>query len=291
MKDTRSTSSKNPSNSRADINEELKGDLKNEIPPINQLNSHRAKYLLEAERIKNEIGDLEQIRLTLGLSQRRACQLLLVDPSAWTRWNKTGAPPHIYQALKWLIELKKIDPNAGAPRNIESRLDLVQASTFEKIKDMEGQLSSIERMVSASSILTPQESSTSDFSYAIENAVLKVEQRLQGKIAVLTATIEKLQNSKRRVQAKSKAKLKSKRKIKVKDKVMAKKKVKSKVKSMTMGKAKTKKIVKSKAKSKVTPKTKATLKIKRKLKLKPKKAASESVNSRGHAKVKRRKHK
>src|ERR1043165_4919208 len=99
--------------------------------------SIRTKYLEEKERIKSEIGDLEQIRITLGLSQRKICQLLLVDPSAWTRWNKTGAPPHIFQALKWLIELKKFNPEATTPSNISNRVDFIQSTTQAKIRALE----------------------------------------------------------------------------------------------------------------------------------------------------------
>ncbi len=68
--------------------------------------SHRIKYEAEVEVIRRQIGDLEQIRLNLGLSRRKICQLLLVDPSAWTRWSRSHtAPPHIYRALQWYMSL------------------------------------------------------------------------------------------------------------------------------------------------------------------------------------------
>lgn len=37
------------------------------------------------------------------------CQLLLVDPSAWTRWtrNEEKTPPHIYRALEWFLALNE----------------------------------------------------------------------------------------------------------------------------------------------------------------------------------------
>lgn len=67
--------------------------------------SLRMRYEAEAEVIKRQIGDLEKIRTNLGLSARKICQLLMVDPSAWNRWTKQGesAPPHIYRALQWFF--------------------------------------------------------------------------------------------------------------------------------------------------------------------------------------------
>lgn len=196
------------------------------------LSTPRDQYLLEAERIKNEIGDLDQIRMTLGLSQRRACQLLLVDPSAWTRWNKTGAPPHIYQALKWLIELQKLNPEVATPRNFASRIDLIQSSTQAKIKELEGQLGTIERIVAAGATITPS-AAHSPNDYAIENAVLQIEERFERQIADLTATIEKLMQQKQKT-AKTKVKVKAKARDKARDKAKpksknAKKKTKSKL--------------------------------------------------------------
>jgi hypothetical protein len=66
--------------------------------------ANRFLYEAEVEVIKREIGDLESIRKSLGFSQRKICQLLMVDPSAWTRWMKGDRiPPHIYRALSWYL--------------------------------------------------------------------------------------------------------------------------------------------------------------------------------------------
>lgn len=72
----------------------------------------RIKYEAEASIIKKKIGDLEGIRKQLGLSQRKMCQLLMVDPSAWSRWTKGGGqvPPHIYRALQWYFALIEKSP-------------------------------------------------------------------------------------------------------------------------------------------------------------------------------------
>lgn len=74
--------------------------------------SLRIKYEAEVKSIKKTCGDLETIRRSLGLSKRKMAQLLLVDPSAWTRWTskKGEAPPHIYRALQWFLLLQEKHP-------------------------------------------------------------------------------------------------------------------------------------------------------------------------------------
>ncbi len=74
--------------------------------------SLRMKYEAEVSNIKKTHGDLEGIRRKLGLSKRKVAQLLLVDPSAWTRWTKKKgeAPPHIYRALQWYLLLQDKHP-------------------------------------------------------------------------------------------------------------------------------------------------------------------------------------
>jgi hypothetical protein len=72
--------------------------------------SQRLKYEAETKVLRRKMGNLEQIRIGLALSQRKICQLLLVDPSAWTRWIKLehdgfSAPPHIYRALSWYLAM------------------------------------------------------------------------------------------------------------------------------------------------------------------------------------------
>lgn len=115
----------------------------------------RQQYLLEKDRIISEIGSLKDIPARLGLSQRRLCRLLLVDPSAWTRWNKTGAPPHIYQALRWLMELQKQNPTITGPIDFSERLDRVQNNTQSKIAALELTIARLELKLSQM-----QESST-----------------------------------------------------------------------------------------------------------------------------------
>lgn len=69
--------------------------------------SLRMHYEAQVAVIQKQMGNLEDVRLRLGLSQRKMAQLLLVDPSTWTRWTKQGdlAPPHIWRALQWYLAL------------------------------------------------------------------------------------------------------------------------------------------------------------------------------------------
>jgi transcriptional regulator with XRE-family HTH domain len=69
----------------------------------------RMQYAAETKIFLNQYGGLENIRQKLGFSRRKMCQLLLVDPSAWTRWMKdeSKVPPHIYRALEWFLALNE----------------------------------------------------------------------------------------------------------------------------------------------------------------------------------------
>ncbi len=72
----------------------------------------RMGYEAEVALIKKKIGSIDDVRGKLGLSKRKMCQLLLVDPSAWTRWGKTPQqiPPHIYRSLQWYLALTDQKP-------------------------------------------------------------------------------------------------------------------------------------------------------------------------------------
>lgn len=84
----------------------LKGEFEGLLKAKTSL---RLNYEAQVEVIRRQIGGLEGARLKLGLSQRKISQLLLVDPSAWTRWVKDGekAPPHIFRALQWYLSLQE----------------------------------------------------------------------------------------------------------------------------------------------------------------------------------------
>ena len=75
--------------------------------------SLRLRYESEARVILRQLGGMEGVRKTLGLSQRKISQLLLVDPSAWSRWVKdeSKTPPHVIRALQWYLQLEQKDPS------------------------------------------------------------------------------------------------------------------------------------------------------------------------------------
>lgn len=108
--------------------------------------SLRMKYEAEVEVIKKTQGDLEKIRRTLGLSKRKMAQLLLVDPSAWTRWtSKNGeAPPHIYRALQWYLILQDKHPelkssvwlnSVARPQMSEHEIENIKKVVLQKAQD------------------------------------------------------------------------------------------------------------------------------------------------------------
>lgn len=104
--------------------------------------ANRLKYEAEIRVIRAKIGGLEEIRSRLGLSRRKICQLLLVDPSAWTRWTSPEgeAPPHIYRALEWYLMLTEKDARALMPIGSWS------STAFEqRFQSLENQLAKLNR--------------------------------------------------------------------------------------------------------------------------------------------------
>ncbi|MEZ4872529.1 MAG: hypothetical protein R2827_09870 [Bdellovibrionales bacterium] len=77
--------------------------------------------MAEVEVIKRNV-ETEAIRRELGLSRRKISQLLMVDPSAWTRWSRDdNAPPHIYRSLQWYLSLIDKHPE-WHPQNSFNRI-------------------------------------------------------------------------------------------------------------------------------------------------------------------------
>ncbi|MCJ8278090.1 MAG: hypothetical protein MJK18_14710 [Bdellovibrionales bacterium] len=95
-----------------DPNSDLKNEEILEDPKPKSKTSLRMKYEAEVQAFTKRQGNLEDIRRELGLSKRKMAQLLLVDPSAWTRWtkNEASAPPHVYRALEWYMLLQEKHP-------------------------------------------------------------------------------------------------------------------------------------------------------------------------------------
>lgn len=98
--------------------------------------SVRMHYEAQVEVIRKQLGDLEKIRETLGLSQRKICQLLMVDPSAWTRWTKRNEnpPPHIYRALQWYMILQEKLPGLTPQYFVGKDPEILHQSALRKIE-------------------------------------------------------------------------------------------------------------------------------------------------------------
>jgi hypothetical protein len=95
-----------------DLSQSQSGNLKPTGDYRGSKSSLRMKYEAEVNVIKKTHGGLEDIRRQLGLPKRKMAQLLMVDPSAWTRWTSShnGAPPHIYRALQWYLIIQDKHP-------------------------------------------------------------------------------------------------------------------------------------------------------------------------------------
>jgi hypothetical protein len=109
--------------------------------------SNRMRYDAEVQFLIRQNGTLETVRQRLGLSKRKICQLLLVDPSAWTRWTSPqgSAPPHIYRALDWYLAMMEKDPEY---RRLATRF----TAWLNQEKAYEGRLASLEGLLARKSI-------------------------------------------------------------------------------------------------------------------------------------------
>jgi len=98
--------------------------------------SVRIHYEAQVQVIRKQLGDLEKIRENLGLSQRKICQLLMVDPSAWTRWTKRSEnpPPHIYRALQWYMILQEKLPGLTPQYFVGKDPEILHQSALRKIE-------------------------------------------------------------------------------------------------------------------------------------------------------------
>lgn len=99
---------------------------------VRSKSAQRMNYEAQVEVIKGQIGGLDEIRTRMGLSQRKMAQLLLVDPSAWTRWtsNEGQIPPHIWRSLQWYLGLQEKIPGltpqyflGGDSKQLQARIE------------------------------------------------------------------------------------------------------------------------------------------------------------------------
>ncbi len=95
--------------------------------------SLRMKYEAQSLVIQAQIGGLEGALQRLGLSQRALAQLLLVDPSAVTRWMRQpqSVPPSVYRALQWYLALQEKIPGL-TPQYFVGRDGRAETHSLEK---------------------------------------------------------------------------------------------------------------------------------------------------------------
>lgn len=113
--------------------------------------SSRIFYEAQVSVIRKQLGNLEKIRTDLGLSQRKICQLLMVDPSAWTRWNRDGegAPPHIWRALQWYMTLQEKIPGLTPQYFIGKDPQVLHEKALLKINEEKGAREALELEIRA----------------------------------------------------------------------------------------------------------------------------------------------
>ena len=108
------------------------------------------------------MGSLEDIRKTLHLSRRKMCQMMLVDPTSWTRRTRdeSKVPQHILKALQWNMLLVEKYPSLHPQHKIGMQNDLPRQESDglsarqleqmnqqkrvleQKVQDLEGHLQS-----------------------------------------------------------------------------------------------------------------------------------------------------
>lgn len=116
------------------------GFIEDDLGPRSKT-SLRMHYEAQVSVIQKQIGNLEEIRGNLGLSQRKISQLLLVDPSSWTRWVKHGdeAPPHIWRALQWYLALREKIPGLTPNYFLGSNPQILHQKALQEL-DLERQI-------------------------------------------------------------------------------------------------------------------------------------------------------
>jgi transcriptional regulator with XRE-family HTH domain len=107
--------------------------------------SHRMHYEAQVEVIKKQVGDLETVRSQLGLTQRKMAQLLMVDPSAWTRWTRQNdqAPPHIFRALQWYMTLQEKIPGLTPQYFIGKDPEVLNRAVIQRLEGLEARNSEL----------------------------------------------------------------------------------------------------------------------------------------------------
>jgi transcriptional regulator with XRE-family HTH domain len=122
----------------------------------------RMKYEAESRVFLGKFGGLENIRQNLGFSQRKISQLLMVDPSAWSRWVKDPEkiPPHVCRSLEWLLQLEGKNPELvrvlSAGLMSSGRDNKAHEVLVHRIQQLEGEIESLKtkKLTEISKVMT-----------------------------------------------------------------------------------------------------------------------------------------
>lgn len=149
--------------------------------------SLRIQYEAQVRVIRSQIGDLEAVRLQLGLSQRKIAQLLMVDPSAWTRWTKQGdeAPPSVWRSLQWYMAVKDKIPGLTPQYFIGSSPQVLHEKTLRLFE------SEKEKNQESLEVLRAKVEKTLENNKSLEAQVQKLEKDLNfhKKLAIVSAAL------------------------------------------------------------------------------------------------------
>lgn len=177
------------------VPQEMTANIVENTPSARARSSLRQRYEAEARVIERRIGGLEKAREMLGLSQRKMAQLLLVDPSAWTRWthvDQGGAPPHVWRALGWFLALQDKYPALDATfwlqgvvrtadgDRISQNADEIRSARLHtrsleiKIQDLSREIANLQQQVPSISeeVVTPEKKKEQAETRAIANFFL-----------------------------------------------------------------------------------------------------------------------
>ncbi len=101
-------------------------------------------FVLRRQNFHERYGSLEDVRQRLQISKKKMCEILMVNASAWGRWNSAGkAPPnHVYVTLELLLRSqflarpeKSIQPNYAVKDIGPSEHELVLGQELGKLKE------------------------------------------------------------------------------------------------------------------------------------------------------------
>jgi transcriptional regulator with XRE-family HTH domain len=122
-----------------DFQEDIK---ETRIEGLKSKTSLRMLYEAKSNLIRKQLGGLKGVQRELQLSQRKLAQLLMVDPSTWTRWvkNEDSIPPHIWRSLEWFLALQNKVPGLTTQHFIGRSADEIEERFLVLQKELRDQI-------------------------------------------------------------------------------------------------------------------------------------------------------